>query len=112
MTDSEPVASPLVKASDGGTTPQKIEISQGEMRTTDMCPEVNDTDAVYPHGIRLAMIVVSLALSVFLVALVRESNYYPRLSHFDLGRNCYSSLMLRLQLGRNDNRHSHSKDHK
>lgn len=84
MTDSEPGESPPVKDSDGGSTSQKIEISRGEMRTTEMSPEANHTDAVYPHGIGLAMIVVSLALSVFLVALVKASYYYPRLSNLDL----------------------------
>ena len=80
-TDSEPGESPPVKESDRGTTP---EISRGEKRTTEMSPEANHTDAVYPHGIRLAMIVVSLALSVFLVALVKASYQYPRLSKLDL----------------------------
>ena len=111
MTDSEPGESAPGKESDGGTTPQKIEISRREIRTSEICPEANDTDAVYPHGIRLAMIVVSLALSVFLVALVTASHYNPRLSDLKVERNCYLSLTLLLLLGRNHNCHCHSKDH-
>ena len=49
-TDSEPRESSPVMESDGGTTP---EISRGEKRTTEMSPEANHTDAVYPHGIDL-----------------------------------------------------------
>ena len=96
MTDSEPGDSPPGKESSGVTTPPKIETSRGEIRTTEISPEANHTDAVYPHGVRLAMIVVSLALSVFLVALVRESHYNPRLSDLELEGNCYLSLTLLL----------------